>query len=101
MRLVTTPGVWTRSHSAARPRSYSPATRTRPPGCGPVAGITAPIDAGELRWDISERELLTDTAAIHDGPEAGQLRGRAVTPCRQTEEETGAVVVPLKAAPER
>ena len=79
MRLVTTPGnVRTRSHSAARSRSCSPATRTRPPGCGPVAEITAPIDAGELRWDTSERGLLTDTAAIHDGPEAGQLRGRAV-----------------------
>jgi hypothetical protein len=50
-----------------------------------VVEITAPIDAGELRWDAgelrwdtSERGLLTDTAAIHDGPEAGQLRGRAV-----------------------
>ncbi len=42
------------------------------------ATITAPIDAGELRWDTSERGLLTDTAAIHDGPEAGQLRSRAV-----------------------
>ena len=78
MRLVTTPGVRTRSHPAARSRSCSPATRRRPPGCGPVAKITAPIDAGELRWDISERELLTDAAAIHDGREAGQLRGRAV-----------------------
>jgi hypothetical protein len=28
--------------------------------------------------NISERGLLTDTAAIHDGPEAGQLRGRVV-----------------------
>jgi NAD(P)-dependent dehydrogenase (short-subunit alcohol dehydrogenase family) len=43
-----------------------------------VAEIPAPIDAGELRRDTSERGLLTDTAAIHDGPEAGQLRGRAV-----------------------
>jgi len=42
------------------------------------ATITAPIDAGELRWDTSGRRLRTDTAAIHDGPEAGQLRGRAV-----------------------
>jgi hypothetical protein len=78
MRLVTTPGVRTRSHSAARSRSCSPATRTRLPGCGPVAEITAPIDAVELRWDTSERGLLTDTAAIHERPEAGQLRGRAV-----------------------
>ena len=49
MILVTTPGnVRTRSHSAARSRSCSPATRTRSPGCGPVAEIAALIDAGEL-----------------------------------------------------
>ena len=53
MILVTTPGnVRTRSHSAARSRSCSPATRTRSPGCGPVAEIAALIDAGELRLDI-------------------------------------------------
>ena len=79
MILVTTPGdVRTRSHSAARSRSCSPATRTRSPGCGPVAEIAALIDAGELRLDISERELLTDTAAIHERAEAGDLRGRVV-----------------------
>ena len=72
MRLVITPGnVRTRSHSAARSRSCSPATRTRLPGCGPVVEIAALIDAGELRLDISERELLTDTAAIHERAEAG------------------------------
>ncbi len=32
------------------------------------ATMTAPIDAGELRWDTSERGLLTDTAAIRDDP---------------------------------
>jgi hypothetical protein len=42
------------------------------------ATMTAPIGAGELRWDTSERGLLTGTAAILDRPEAGQLRGRAV-----------------------
>ena len=42
------------------------------------ATITAPVDAGELRWDTSEHGLLTGTAAIHDGPQTGQLRGRAV-----------------------
>ena len=78
MRLVTTSGVRTRSHSAARSRSCSPATRTRSPGCGPVAEIAALIDVGELRLDISERELLTDTAAIHERAEAGDLRGRVV-----------------------
>ena len=79
MILVTTSRQRrTRSHAAARSRSCPPATRTRPPGCGPVAEIPAPIDAGELRLDISERGLLTDTAAIHEGPEAGQLRGRVV-----------------------
>ena len=36
------------------------------------------IDAGELRLDISERELLTDTAAIHERDEADDLRGRVV-----------------------
>ena len=79
MILVTTPGdVRTRSHSAARSRSCSPATRTRSPGCGPAADIAALIDAGELRSDISERGLLTDTAAIHERAEAGDLRGRVV-----------------------
>ena len=78
MRLVTTPGVRTRSHSAAHSRSCSPATRTRPPGCGPVVEITAPVDDGELRWDTSERGLLTDTAAIHERAIAGDLRGRVV-----------------------
>ena len=77
MILVTTPGnVRTPSRSAAG--SCWPATRAPSPGCGPVAESTALIDAGELRSDTSERELLTDTAAINDGPEAGQLRGRAV-----------------------
>ena len=47
-------------------------------GCGPVAEIAALIDVGELRLDISERELLTDTAAIHERAEAGDLRGRVV-----------------------
>ena len=42
------------------------------------ATITAPADAGELRWDTSERGLLTDTSAVHDGCVAGQLRSRAV-----------------------
>ena len=79
MILVTTPGnVRTRSHSAARSRSCSPATRTRSPGCGPVAEIAALIDAGELRLDISGRGLLTDTAAIHERAEAGDLRGLVV-----------------------
>jgi hypothetical protein len=36
------------------------------------------IDAGELRLDISARELLTDTAAIHERDEAGDLCGRVV-----------------------
>ena len=40
------------------------------------ATITAPIDAGELRLDISERGLPRDTAAIHERAEAGDLRGR-------------------------
>ena len=44
------------------------------------ATITAPIDGGERRLDISERELLTDTAAIHDGPEASQLGPRRPVP---------------------
>lgn len=39
--------------------------------------MTAPIHAGELRWDTSERGLLTDTAAMLDRPEAGQLCGCA------------------------
>ena len=43
-----------------------------------MAEIAALIDAGELRWDTSERELLTDTAAIHERAEAGELRGRVV-----------------------
>ena len=77
MILVTTPGnVRTRSHSAAG--SCWPATRTTSPGCGPVAEIAALIDAGELRLDISERELLRDTAAIHERAVAGDLRGRVV-----------------------
>jgi hypothetical protein len=42
-----------------------------------VAEIAALIDAGELRLDISERGLLTDTAAIHERAEAGEAgRGR-------------------------
>ena len=74
MILVTTPGnVRPRSDSAARSRS-----RTRSPGCGPVAEIAAVIDAGELRLDISERGLLRDIAAIHDRAEAGGLRGLVV-----------------------
>ena len=43
-----------------------------------MAEIAALIDAGELRLDISERELLTDTAAIHERAEAGDLRGLVV-----------------------
>jgi hypothetical protein len=82
MTPVTTPGdVRTRRHSAAGSRSCSPATRTRSPGCGRPADIAARIDAGGLRWDISERELLTDTAAIHGGAMGGDLRsGAAVIP---------------------
>ena len=79
MILVTTPGnVRTRSHPAARSRSCSPATRTRSPGCGPVTEIAALIDAGEPRLDISERGLLSDTAAIHDRAEADDLCGLVV-----------------------
>jgi hypothetical protein len=36
------------------------------------------IDAGELRLDVSGRGLLSDTAAIHERAEAGDLRGRVV-----------------------
>ena len=43
-----------------------------------LAEIAALIDAGELRLDISERGLLTDTAATHERAEAGDLRGRVV-----------------------
>ena len=43
-----------------------------------MAEIAALIDAGELRSDISERELLTDAPAIHEHDEAGDLRGRVV-----------------------
>ena len=43
-----------------------------------MAEIAALIDAGDLRLDISERGLLTDTAAIHERAEAGELRGRVV-----------------------
>jgi hypothetical protein len=43
-----------------------------------VAEIPALIDAGELRLDISERGLLSDTSAIHERAEAGELRGRVV-----------------------
>jgi hypothetical protein len=43
-----------------------------------VAEIAALIDAGELRSDISERELLTDTSAIREPAEDGELRGRVV-----------------------
>jgi hypothetical protein len=79
MRLVTTPGnVRTRSRSAARSRSCSPATRTRSPGCGLVVEIAALIGAGELRLGISDRGLLRDTAAIHARAVAGDLRGRVV-----------------------
>jgi hypothetical protein len=79
MRLVTTAGdVRTRGHAAAGSRSCSPATRTRSPGCGPVAEIAGLIDAGGLRLDISERGLLSDTSAVHKRAEAGDLRGRVV-----------------------
>jgi hypothetical protein len=79
MILVTTPGnVRPRSHSAARSRSCSPATRTRSPGCGPAVEIAALIDAGGLRLGISDRGLLTDIAAVHERAEAGDLRGRVV-----------------------
>lgn len=43
-----------------------------------MAEIAALIDAGELRLDISERELLTDTSAIHERAEAGELRGLVI-----------------------
>ncbi len=79
MILVTTPGdVRTRGHAAAGSRSCSPATRTRSPGCGPEAEIAALTDPRELRLDISERGLPSDTAAIHERAEAGDLRGRVV-----------------------
>jgi len=68
----------TRSHAAAGSRSCPPATRTRSPGCGPVAEIPVLVDAGERRLNVSERELLSDTAAIHERAEAGDLRGRVV-----------------------
>ena len=41
-------------------------------------GIGDLIDAGELRLDISERGLLTDTEAIHERAGAGGLRGVVV-----------------------
>ena len=79
MRLVTTPGiVRTRSRTAARSRSCSPATRTRSPGCGPVAEIAALIDGGGLRLGISDRGLPSDIATVHERAEAGDLRGRVV-----------------------
>ena len=79
MILVTTSRLRrTRSHLAARSGSCSPATRTSSPGCGPVAEIAAVIDGGELRLDISERELLTDAVAIQERAEAGDLRARVV-----------------------
>ena len=68
-------------HEATRLLAHDPA---RPqPGQGPrVAGrwpeIAALIDAGERRLNVSERELLSDTAAIHERAEAGDLRGRVV-----------------------
>jgi hypothetical protein len=75
MIIVTTSGnVRTQSHPAARSRSCTPATRRRSPGCGPVARI----GAGEMRLDIHKRGLLTDNAAIHQGAEAGDVRGRVV-----------------------
>jgi hypothetical protein len=37
-----------------------------------------PVTTPPATSDTKPRGLLTDTAAIHDGPEAGQLRGRAV-----------------------
>jgi hypothetical protein len=43
-----------------------------------VAEIAGLIDAGELRLDISERGLLTDTAAIHERAEPGDLPRRVV-----------------------
>ena len=57
----------TRSHAAARSRSRPPATRTRSPGCEPVAEIAALIDAGELRLDISEREPSSRPAFVSHG----------------------------------
>ncbi len=78
MRLVTTSGVRTRGHAAPGSRSCSPATRRRSPGCAPVAETTPPIDAGELRSDISEHGLLTGTSAVNTRAEAGDLRGRVV-----------------------
>ncbi len=43
-----------------------------------MAEIAALIGAGEPRLDISERELLRDTPAIHGRAGAGDLRGRVV-----------------------
>ncbi len=43
-----------------------------------MAQIPALIDAGEMRLDVSERGLLSDTAAIHERAEAGEMRGRVV-----------------------
>ena len=42
------------------------------------ATISVLINAGERRLNVSERELLTDTAAIHERAEAGDLRGRVL-----------------------
>ena len=54
---VTTPGnIRTRSPSAARSRSCSPATRTRSPGCGPVAEIAALIS--QLYNYLTDRDDL-------------------------------------------
>jgi hypothetical protein len=73
MALITTHGnVRRRGHAAARSRSCWPATRRRSPGCGPVAEIAGLIDAGELRLDISERGLLSDTSVFHERADAGR-----------------------------
>ena len=66
MILVTTPGsIRTR---AARLLAHDSGR--------PVAEIAALGDAGEPRLDISERGLLTDTAAFPERAEASELRRR-------------------------
>ena len=60
----------------ARSRSCSLATRTRSPGCGPVAEIAALIDAGELGLDISERELLREARRSTNAPRPATCAAR-------------------------
>jgi hypothetical protein len=42
-----------------------------------MGGIAARVDASELRLDISERELLTNTAAIYERAKGGDQRDGA------------------------